>query len=526
MLKYVFLIPVLLASVGCAGIVNPFANKESKISESMPIKSENKNAQVDKEIVVNSGNEIPDIKKDNFPLKVVTGTSLLWKNIIGSEIIEKFSTREIVDDVLALSLAIGKNKDVITTLSPASNKGEVYAAYTNGQLACFDSVTGSQLWSINTQHKLSGGVGISEEMLLVGTFKGEILAYDKKGKFLWEASVPSEVLSQPQVDRNIVVVRTTDNKIYALDATSGKRMWIYQGPSLPLTVRSSAGVLVIGGGVFAGFSGGKLVAINLSNGGLVWEASVSKPRGVTELERMVDITSLPVIDNRQICAVAYRGRVACFDIANGNNIWGRDISSSAGLAMDSKHVYVSDDDGSVVAYNKESGTKIWKKDIPKVEPPKNFGITWITTGGDRVGKVDPFGGKDKKMTSSFWSFFTGNSDSETADTDKKKDKKKDKSRNTRPDLRAGNSIIGDFFTTTLDSSSKNSIRNKLSAPLVHDVQVVVGDSQGNVTFLKNEDGTIISQFVTDGAPILARPEYLSNGILVQTIKGGLYAFGM
>lgn len=86
-----------------------------------------------------------------------------------------------------------------------------------------------------------------------------------------------------------------------------------------------------------------------------------------------------------------------------------------------------------------------EKDIPKVEPPKNFGITWITTGGDRVGKVDPFGGKDKKMTSSFWSFFTGNSDSETADTDKKKDKKKDKSRNTRPDLRAGNSIIGDFL---------------------------------------------------------------------------------
>ena len=78
--------------------------------------------------------------------------------------------------------------------------------------------------------------------------------------------------------------------------------------------------------VFAGFPGGKLVAINLSNGSVGWEAVVSRPRGATELERITDITSLPVADEYQICAVAFQGRVACFEIASGN-LWARDASA-------------------------------------------------------------------------------------------------------------------------------------------------------------------------------------------------------
>ena len=37
------------------------------------------------------------------------------------------------------------------------------------------------------------------------------------------------------------------------------------------------------------------------------------PRGATELERVADVMGNPVVDERQVCAVAYQGRVACFD---------------------------------------------------------------------------------------------------------------------------------------------------------------------------------------------------------------------
>ena len=79
------------------------------------------------------------------------------------------------------------------------------------------------------------------------------------------------------------------------------------------------------------------------------------PKGSTELDRVADITSVPVISGRTICAVAFQGRVACFDLSNGNLIWAREMSSAAGLAIDSRYLYVSDDKGAVHALDMASG---------------------------------------------------------------------------------------------------------------------------------------------------------------------------
>jgi len=89
---------------------------------------------------------------------------------------------------------------------------------------------------------------------------------------------------------------------------------------------------------------------------------VALPRGATELERIADITSLPVADANMVCAVAFQGRVACFDLMRGNQLWAREISSISGLTMDNRYLYVSDAKGAVHALDKNSGGSIWKQD--------------------------------------------------------------------------------------------------------------------------------------------------------------------
>ncbi|NWG75748.1 MAG: PQQ-binding-like beta-propeller repeat protein, partial [Rubrivivax sp.] len=113
---------------------------------------------------------------------------------------------------------------------------------------------------------------------------------------------------------------------------------------------------------YAGFPGGKLAAIQLANGLQAWEASVSTPRGATELERVNDVVGMPALDDKRVCAVTYQGRVACFDRAKGNLLWARDASSDAGLAMDEIYVYVTDDKDAVTAYDKETGRAAWRQD--------------------------------------------------------------------------------------------------------------------------------------------------------------------
>ena len=207
-----------------------------------------------------------------------------------------------------------------------------------------------------------GGVGIGGGLVLLGTPRGRVLAFDREGKPLWQTQLTSEVLAPPEAQEGIVVARTGDGRIYGLDAATGKNRWVYQRSTPSLSVRSHAGVVITQGGVFAGFPGGRLVALALTNGNIGWEGVVALPRGTTELERVADVTSLPVVDGKQVCAAAFQGRVACFEGSRGTLLWARDVSSIAGIATDARHLYVTDDRGAVQALDKSSGASIWRQD--------------------------------------------------------------------------------------------------------------------------------------------------------------------
>lgn len=245
--------------------------------------------------------------------------------------------------------------------SPALDDGALYAADAKGRVTAFGE-NGRELWRNDTYRPLSGGVGARNDHVLVGTRKGQVIALDGRGEVRWITQLSSEVLAPPQYADGLVVARSGDGRIYGLSATDGTRKWVYQRGTPALTVRSFAGALVTRGAVFAGYPGGKVVALNLQTGALGWEGTVAQPRGATELERVADVTSLPVLDGTQVCAAAYQGRIACFDASRGTPLWARDVSSVSGLAIAGSSVYVTDDRGAVIALDKNSGSSLWKQD--------------------------------------------------------------------------------------------------------------------------------------------------------------------
>lgn len=255
--------------------------------------------------------------------------------------------------------SVGKGEDSVFV--PAVVGSSIYAAARDGNIVRLDD--GQPVWKVKAEQALSGGVGADERTLVVGTAKGDVLAFASgDGRLLWKAKVGSEVIAPPAVGAGLVIVRSGDHRLTAFNAFDGQRKWIYQRPGTSLSLRTTASPLLLDKYVFAGFPGGKLIAVGVDTGAPLWEGTVALPRGVTELDRIADVTSAPATDGRMICAVAFQGQVACFDLASGNLIWTRDISSAAGLAMDVQHVYVSDDKGVVHALDKTSGASIWKQD--------------------------------------------------------------------------------------------------------------------------------------------------------------------
>lgn len=334
---------------------------------------------------------------------------------------------------LVWQAAVGASAEAVFT--PIVIAGSLYAADNSGAVARFDASSGRLLWRAVAARSLSGGVGADSSVVVVGTREGEVVALEAgDGAIRWRARVSSEVLAAPEIAGDLVVVRSADNRIFALDARDGRRRWVFQRAAQSLAVRTPAGLVLNRGNAYAGFPGGKLVAIALSNGGMRWEATVATPRGATELERVADVVGLPALAERDICAVAFQGRAACFDVANGGAIWGRDISSVSGLGGDAKHVYVSDDRGAVHALDRASGSSVWKQD---------------------------------RLTN----------------------------------------------------------RN-LTAPLVAGPSIAVGDVQGFVHLLSRDSGAFVARAATDGTAITATPVATPNGFIVQTRKGGLFAYSL
>ena len=149
---------------------------------------------------------------------------------------------------------------------PRVSGGIVYAAGADGGVTGFEKASGRTAVAFDAEERISGGVGAGGELVLLGTPRGRVLAFDREGKPRWQAQLSSEVLAAPEAQEGIVVVRTGDGRIHGLDAATGKGRWIYQRTTPALTVRTHAGVVVLKGGVFAGFPGGRLMALALANG--------------------------------------------------------------------------------------------------------------------------------------------------------------------------------------------------------------------------------------------------------------------
>ena len=318
--------------------------------------------------------------------------------------------------------------------TPAISGDSVYAAGNRGDLLRINAANGKTLWRVDTKAPLSGGVGVGENMVLVGTSKGSVLAYDIEGKSLWQSKVSSEVLSAPQAAGEFVVVRSGDSRIFGLDARDGSRRWEYQTTPPPLTLRANPGVIIVDNLVIAGMPAGKLVVLNITNGGLVWETVVAAPKGDNELERITDISGSPLVEPGRVCAATFQGRAACYETQKGGQLWARPASSVGSLAADDLSVYLSEDTGSVVALDRNTGASVWKQD-------------------------------------------------------------------------------------------KLAYRN-LSAPLATKDYVVVGDYEGQLHFLKFEDGSFAARIATDGGGVAAAPKSIGDLVLVQTRKGGLFAISI
>jgi outer membrane protein assembly factor BamB len=281
-------------------------------------------------------------------------------------------------------LSVGSGKGLY--LQPAVLENAVYVASADGALSRLAPATGQVVWRSEVGGRIGAGVGSDGQTVAVVTVRGEVLAYDAEGKSVWRAQAPSDVASAPLVGRGLVVVRSTDHRISAFEADSGKRRWQYVRSAPPLALRGAPELIFAGDNVLAGFPGGRLVALALTNGAPRWEVTVSEPKGTTEVERLADVVGAIAVSGGDACAASYQGRAMCANFSNGNVRWSREFLASAGVARDATRLYGVDNKAHVAAFMAESGANLWRN-----EQLTNRGLTSPAATTRAVAAGDAFG---------------------------------------------------------------------------------------------------------------------------------------
>lgn len=247
-------------------------------------------------------------------------------------------------------------------LRPATDGARVYAGAHDGAVMALDAETGRRVWSQETDLPLAAGPGFGGGLLVFGTNDGDLLALEAAtGEERWRIAVGSEVLAPPAVSTNVVVFRSVDGRLRAVSTENGSALWTVEQPPPTLTLRGNTAPRIAGLVAVSGFDNGRIGAYSLITGETLWEVTVANPTGRNDLERLVDIGAGLQIVGNDVYAAGYQGRVVAIDLNSGLVLWQQEMSSFAGLGTDGNNVYVSDDVGTIVALSRRGGAEVWRQ---------------------------------------------------------------------------------------------------------------------------------------------------------------------
>ena len=273
-------------------------------------------------------------------LSQAAGVSTLWSESVGS----------------------GAGK-VFIKLAPVVRDGAIYISDGAGRVQAFEAVSGKRLWETELKLPVTAGVGYGEGLVLLGTKKGQVVALARdSGKQLWVGSVSSEILASPTVADGVVVAQAIDGRVSGLSAGSGERLWSVDRTEPPLSLRGTSAPVAIAGVVLTGFASGKLAAIGLKDGRLIWEIPIAQARGRSEIERLVDVDSTPLVVGKVLFAAAFQGKIVAVNLENGRILWSRDLSTYNDMDADRSNLYLTDEKGEVLALDLSTGANVWKQD--------------------------------------------------------------------------------------------------------------------------------------------------------------------
>jgi outer membrane protein assembly factor BamB len=254
-----------------------------------------------------------------------------------------------------------------------------------GKVVALDVATGQVDWTT----AVSGGVDSearydqARNQVYVGTDDGTFYAVDPaSGQPRWSYRARGSIERMPEVGGDLVFATTASDRVFALEAATGKYRWQYERETPEgFTIHGHSGARLRQGVVYAGFSDGFLVALQASSGDVLWARSLAAAS-----DQFVDVDATPVFHDDVLFTSSYSGGLYALQARNGDVRWRLGIEGASSISLSDTRLYVAAPRDGLAALTPE-GQVLWRQGLAEagdLTPPVNVG-PYLIFSGSRAG---------------------------------------------------------------------------------------------------------------------------------------------
>jgi len=274
--------------------------------------------------------------------------------------------------------------------------GQLVTTTKSGHVQVIQAADGRLNWQVDLKTELNTGAGFDGRSAAVVTRANELVAM-VDGKVNWRTRLTAQSYTNPLVAGERVFLLLADRSVAAYDLSNGQRLWVQQRTGEALVLRQNGVLLAFQNNLLAGL-GGKLVALNPDNGQVRWEIPIANPRGINDLERLVDLVSTPSRVNNTVCVRAFQAQVGCVDALRGSLQWTRPANGVQGVDGDATALVGVESNGVVQSWNRNTGERLW--DTDRLKYRELTAPLWTPKGvvvGDAGGYLYLLSGQDGQL---------------------------------------------------------------------------------------------------------------------------------
>ncbi len=264
-------------------------------------------------------------------------------------------------------------ENAVAAFDPAS--GKLFVGSTSGNLWALTQ-EGRELYrfAVGSAVESTPALDPAADELYFGTTGGELVALKASaGTVRWKAALDGPTRQKPLLSRDTVYVVSDTDTVSAFARKDGEVLWRFRRevPERQFNIAGHAGLERVDGKLVTGFSDGSVVALDSSDGRLLWERDTSLDLEGEQKLRFSDVDTTPVRFEKQLLVTSFSGGLYGLSVSSGAVLWREaELTGVTAMARSGRWLVLSSAEQGLVCMDLEQRRIRWRRSFERGAPGK------------------------------------------------------------------------------------------------------------------------------------------------------------